>query len=293
MGTWRPIDGSEDRKETARVGRGKRLILPDPGPVGLALIKKITLAEKLTNDLEEIALIKNLKAKGGIDRLHGAANIATQKLTKYGKQILKKAQDLAILHCWINELENWEMPPTYETSPARTVLEVYDHLGDSIVDEMSSDMVQFDSMQINADLDKILNHKYSPKWPADPRVARWRGETTELKRTLNDENARTEEARTVVEESWPGGCIEQNLAFQSAFELSDDIRMCLQFIALIEIALDRYERGPIGPKTCLRVAQMLGRVKEQVQAIEKLRAEETSQETDARRGGAGGGGWLI
>ena len=292
MSTWGPNNGSEDRAETARVGRGKRLILPDSEPVGLALIKKITLAEKLTNDLEEIALIKNLKAKG-IDRLHGAASIATQKLTKYGKQIQKKAQDLVILHYWIIELENWEMPPTDETSPARTVLEAHDILGDSIVDEVSSDMVRFDSMQINADLDKVLNHKYSPKWPTDPRVVRWREETTELKRILAAENTRTEEARMVVEESWPGGCIEQNLVFQSAFELSDDIRMCLEFIALIEIALDRYERGPIGPVTCLRVVQMLARVKEQVQAIEKLRAEETSQETDARRGGAGAGGWLL
>ena len=292
MSTWGPSKGSEDRAETARVGGGKRLLLPDSEPVGLALIKKINSAEKLVKDVKEIALIRNLKAKG-IDRLHGAAIIATQKLRKRGKHIQIKAQDLMILLDWINELENWEMPPTDQTSPARTVLEVYDTLGHLIVDEVSSDMVRCDSMQINADLDKVLNHKYSPKWPVDPRVARWRGETTELKRILADENARTEEARMVVEESWPGGCIEQNLAFQSAFELSDDIRMCLQFIALIEIALDRYERGPIGPKTCLRVAQMLGRVKEQVQAIEKLRAEETSQETDARRGGAGGGGWLI
>ncbi len=269
---------------------GKRLLLPDPGPVGLALIKKVSKIEQLLEDLEEIASLSKLSGKG-VSRLRGAASIATLKINLRCRSHLKMAQDLAVIRDWILELQGWEMPPTDETSPARTVLEVYDTLGGSIVNDVSLGMVSTEPMQTKAALDAALNHQSSPPWRVDPRVARWLGDTKALKHTINGEAARTEEARRIVEESWPGDCIEQNLAFQSAYELSDDLRMCLQFISLIEIALDRYEKGPIGPQTCLRVIQMLGRVREQARAIEELRAEEADQVTETR--GGAGGGWQI
>ena len=53
MGTWGPSGGPDERADESRVGGGKRLILPDPAPVGLALIEKTTRAEKLVNEIEE------------------------------------------------------------------------------------------------------------------------------------------------------------------------------------------------------------------------------------------------
>ena len=290
VGTWGPSGGPEDRAEAARVGMGKRLLLPDPGPVDLALIKKVSAADRRLNDLEKIDSLSKMSGKG-FGRLRGAASIASSKINSHCSKQFKMAQDLAVIRDWIFELQDWELPPTDETSPARTVLEVYDTLGGSIVNDVSLGMVSTDPMQTKAALDTALNHPFAPIWRVDPRVARWRKDTKSLTHTINAEAARTEEARRIVEESWPGDCIEQNLVFQSAYGLSNDLRMCLQFISLIEIALDRYEKGPIGPQTCLRVIQMLGRVKEQARAIEKLRAEEADQVTDTQ--GGAGGSWLI
>jgi len=291
VGTWRPSGGPDERADESRVGGGKRLILPDPAPVGLALIKKTTRAEKLVNEIEEIAVLRRLKHKD-VERLHGAARIATQKLQHYCRTVLRKGQDLAVLLDWIDEIENSEMPPTDETSPARTVLEVYETLGASIVSHVPLDNTRIDPGQLKEELDKVLGHSHAPSLPVDLRVDGWRKQITALKIALNDELSRTQQARSIAEESWPGDSIEQNIVFQSAIDITDDIRMCLQFASLIEIALDRYENGPIGPETCLRVVEMLARVKEQVHAIEKLCAEEDYQATTAIGGGAGAG-WLL